>query len=63
MIDWKKIVAGAVSGLVTAVLIDINAWSKAPSGSPFDWKLAFKRWVAGAVSGATAALGVDQMGL
>ena len=52
----KKLVAGALSGLLAAVVVDVNAWSKA-SGA-FDWGLALKRWVAGAVSGATAALGV-----
>ncbi len=51
----KKIIAGAVSGFVAAVVVDINAWSK--SDKPYDWGLAFKRWVSGAVSGAVAGLG------
>ena len=57
MFDLKKLVAGAVSGAVAALVVDINAWSRA-KGSRFDWALAAKRWVAGAVSGAAAAIGV-----
>lgn len=57
MFDVKRIVAGAVSGAVAALVVDINAWSRA-KGSRFDWALAVKRWVAGAVSGAAAAIGV-----
>lgn len=57
--DYKKIIAGAVAGLVSAFLIDLNAWSK--SDGPFDWTLAFKRWVAGAVAGAFAAFGIGAL--
>ena len=57
--NWKAIVAGAVSGFVSSVVIDLNAWSK--SDGAFNWLLAFKRWVAGAVSGATAAAGWSQI--
>jgi len=56
MFDVKKIIAGAVSGFVAAAVVDINAWSKTTGA--FSWTLAFKRWIAGAVSGATAAIGV-----
>lgn len=62
MFDLKKIFAGAVSGLVAAVVVDVHAWSKAPKGEAFDWALAVKRWVAGAISGATAALGIGSVG-
>jgi hypothetical protein len=58
--DVKKVIAGAVSGFVAAALVDLNAWSKSTSGG-FDWALAIKRWVAGAVSGALAALGMAQV--
>lgn len=58
--NWKQITAGAVSGFVAAFVVDLNAWSKAKEGEPFSWVLAVKRWIAGAVSGATAALGMGQ---
>lgn len=58
--NWKQITAGAVSGFVAAFVVDLNAWSKAKEGEPFYWPLAVKRWIAGAVSGATAALGMGQ---
>ena len=58
-LELKKIVAGAVSGLVAALVVDVNAWSK--TDEKFDWLLAFKRWVAGAVTGALATLGVTSI--
>ena len=57
--EIKKIVAGALSGALAAVVIDVNAWSK--SDAPFDLKLAFKRWIAGAISGIVVALGFGQV--
>lgn len=59
--NWKAIIAGAVSGFVSAAIIDVNAWSK--QEGQFNWFLAFKRWVAGAISGATAAAGWSQLPL
>ena len=57
----KLVIAGAVSGFVTAFLTDLNAWSRStPKGeanAPFDWSLAVKRWVAGAMAGGAAAAG------
>lgn len=55
----KKIIAGTVSGFVSALLVDLDAWKKS-SGTGFDYGLAFKRWLAGAVSGALAGLGMGQ---
>lgn len=59
--DIKAVIAGAVSGFVSALVIDISAWSKStPKGeanAPFDWGLALKRWVAGAMTGGMAAMG------
>ena len=55
--DTKKIIAGAVSGFVAAFVVDLHAWSK---NDKFDWGIAFKRWVAGAVTGAMGALGMAQ---
>lgn len=56
MMTVKKIIAGAVSGLLAAFVVDINSWSK--SDGVFDWTLAIKRWVSGAVVGAVGALGI-----
>lgn len=56
MIDQKRLIAGALSGFVAAVLVDIHAWSSAGDVA-FDWTKALKRWVAGAVSGALTAIG------
>jgi len=53
----KKIIAGALSGVLAAIVVDVHAWSKG-EGS-FDWGLALKRWVAGGVSGAAAAAGLS----
>lgn len=54
--NLKMILAGALGGFLAAVAVDINAWSK--SDDFFDWGLALKRWIAGAVSGATAGFGI-----
>ena len=55
--------AAAVSGFVAAFLVALNSWSKSPPdgkpNAPFDFGLAFKRWIGGAVSGATAAWGIQ----
>jgi hypothetical protein len=53
--NYKLLLAGAISGCAAALVVDINAWSK--SKKPFDWGLAIRRWIAGAVSGAAAAAG------
>lgn len=58
--DLKKLIAGAVSGFVAAVLVDIHAWSVGQGA--YDWAKAFKRWVAGAISGASAAAGLTVIG-
>ncbi len=54
-LDWKRVIAGAVSGFVAAFVVDVNAWAK--SNAKFDVALAVKRWISGAVSGGAAALG------
>lgn len=59
--NWKLIIAGATSGFLSAFVVDLNAWSKY-NGSKFNWNLAFKRWVAGAVTGAIAATGLSATG-
>lgn len=57
----KTIIAGAVSGFLSAFVVDLNAWSKS-DGKAFDWALAVKRWIAGAVAGVTAMFGVNGIG-
>lgn len=54
--NWKTIVAGALGGFLSALAVDVHAWSK--SAEPFDWALALKRWVAGAVTGAASGAGI-----
>lgn len=56
----KHIIGGAVAGLITAIGVDVDAWSKSSSFS-FDIKLALKRWIAGTVSGALAGAGIAQL--
>jgi hypothetical protein len=53
----KAVIAGAISGFVSAFLVDLDAWKKAPANEAFDWALALKRWAAGALSGALAGAG------
>ena len=60
MLNIKALIAGAVSGFVSAFVVDLHAWSQDADGD-FNWMLAAKRWVAGAVSGATAAAGFGVM--
>lgn len=52
----KNIIVGAFSGLLSAIMVDLDKW-KTSVDAQFDFKLAAKRWLAGAVSGAAAALG------
>ena len=61
MIDYEKIITGAVAGLLAAVTVDVNAWKSYPDDKPYNWAVAFKRWIAGAVTGAVAALGLGQV--
>jgi hypothetical protein len=59
MFDWKKIIAGAVAGFCAAAIVDVRKWANWPKGTPFDWGEAFRTWVAGAATGAAAALGIS----
>jgi hypothetical protein len=59
--DLKKLVAGAISGALGGLIVDINsyqAWAKAHDGSTFDWTVALSRVLQGAIVGAAAAGGL-----
>ena len=57
----KKVIAGALSGFASAFLVDLNAWKSNEAMEHFNWALAIKRWLAGAVSGALTGLGLGQL--
>ena len=59
--NWKTIIAGCGAGFLSAVIVDLHAWSKAPADAPFDWGLAPKRWFAGAVSGLGMGFGIGEL--
>lgn len=59
--NYKLIIAGALGGLLAAIAVDVNAWAKSDPALPFDWGLAVKRWVAGAMSGAAGAFGLGAL--
>jgi len=44
-----------IAGIVTAITIDLHAWSQDPT-QKFDFKIASKRWIAGGVIGAVALI-------
>jgi hypothetical protein len=53
--NWNIIILGAISGLCSAIIVDVDAYRKVMKESPdkkFDWGLALVRWVQGMVSGA-----------
>lgn len=54
------VVAGAVSGLVGAMLVDYSEfrkWKNLDDAVAYDWATASWRWFQGLVGGALAALG------
>ena len=55
----KTIVFGAVSGFVSALLVDLNNWRIAPDGQVFNWKKALIHWGTGALSGAMTGAGLS----
>jgi hypothetical protein len=52
----KQIGIGALSGFLSAFVVDVHAWST--SDEPFNWLKAVKRWVSGAITGAVTATGI-----
>lgn len=55
----RSILVGAVSGFVAAALVDLHAWSD--GAGAFEWGLALKRWITGAISGAVTAAGLTEV--
>lgn len=58
-VTLQKIVMSMMSGFLSALIVDLNAWQKS-SGHGFNWKLAFGRWVSGAIAGLLTGLGFTQ---
>jgi hypothetical protein len=55
-----KVLVGALGGLLTAVLVDLDAWKSSAKGAKFDLETASRRWVDGAVAGGATALGIGR---
>lgn len=55
----QKLLAGAITGLLGAIVTDIDAYRKNPTGAPFDLNLALVRWITGALIGAAGAAGIS----
>jgi hypothetical protein len=58
--DAKKIGIAALGGFLSAVVVDLGKWKQTPD-LKYDWLLALKNWLAGAVTGAVAGMGVGQV--
>lgn len=55
----QKVIAGAITGLLGAIVTDMDAYRKNPTGAPFDLNLALVRWITGAFIGAAGAAGIS----
>lgn len=53
----NQLIRGAVGGFVGALAVDVNAWSK--TNERFDWGLAVKRWLAGAMTGLASSIAMS----
>ena len=55
-------VKGALTGLMTAMLVDYAAfrgWKSYDDAFTYEWRVALWRWLQGFVSGAVAGLGLE----
>jgi len=57
----RTILVSALGGLLSAVIVDLDAWAK--SDGDFNWKIAVVRWLKGLISGAIAGMGVSSAGM
>lgn len=57
MFDQKKIIAGAISGFIAAIIVDLDAW-RAMDDGPYDFKVAGRRLIVGVITGALGAIGL-----
>jgi hypothetical protein len=66
MIDFVKVGMMALVGLLTAVLIDLDAFIASRDNNPeyrFDWAVALPRWIKGVILGLLGGLGYNGSGL
>lgn len=55
----KKVAVSALAGFISALMIDLDKWKHADANAKFDWALALKRWLMGALGGVLTALGLQ----
>jgi hypothetical protein len=64
-INWIYVGLSALIGLLSAVVVDLDAYKEAlkeKPGKPFNWRLALTRWLKGFIAGAVAAMGISAGG-
>lgn len=64
--NWLLIIAGMASGLITAIVQDLDSYSKAEEQAmnagialKWSWKLAAIRWIKGTLLGAIPGLAIS----
>lgn len=62
MMFLQHVGLGAAIGFVTAMGVDLHAYSDSPDGTKFNWSKAVARWICGAIGGATLAIGGSAAG-
>jgi len=63
--DLERLAVYALSGFLSAIVIDLDAYVKAKKENPskeFDWQLAAVRWIKGIIAGALAGAGLQAAG-
>jgi hypothetical protein len=54
-----RALAGAIVGLLYAIVTDLRGYNSAAAGAPFNWRLFITTIVSGTAAGALAGLGVN----